>query len=139
MNEFLSILVGKEVDSSVIEQGFVGNNPYTAGCHIKAQAVCSISTGVVIAVDRDPKDSTWCVTVEVDSKRWVRYCYLSGARVIVGAKISVYDPVGYPYKNKMRLEYCTAEKTQFPVRILNKQLYKTDPTPIIFGNGALEG
>lgn len=137
MNEFLSILLGRPVDSSVIIQGFVGNTSYTAGCNINAQSVYSVSTGTVLAVDRDPKDSTWCVTVEVDSKHWIRYCHLSGSMVLVGRKLDVYTPIGYAYKNTMRLEYCTSDNTQFPVRILNKQLYKTDPTPIIFGNGAL--
>ena len=45
----------------------------------------------------------------------------------------------YGYKGKMRLEYCTSDQSQFPVRILSRQLYKHDPTPIIFGQILLTG
>ena len=139
MNVTLSTLTGTNVENprSVIDQGFVGNSQSTAGCFIKTQAVYSICNGVVLAVEQDPKDSTWGVTVEADSKHWVRYCCLSAAKVLVGGKISVYDSIGYANKGIMRLEYCTSEKSQFPVRVLNKQLYKCDPTPIIFGVGNL--
>lgn len=135
MNKTLSTLTGTTVDNprSVIDQGFVGNSQYTAGCFIKTHKVYSISSGIVLSVSQDPKDSTWGVTIEVTSKQWIRYCCLGATSVLVGRKISTYDVIGYANRGVMRLEYCTSDKTQFPVRVLDKQLYKTDPTPIIFG------
>lgn len=139
MNKVLSILVGKEVDESVIEQGFIGSSQQSAGCFINAQAVFSICNGTVLSVDRDPRTDSWDVTVEVDSQHWIRYCNLSGTVVRAGTEISIYDSIGYGYKNLMRLEYCTAEKSAFPVRILSNQLYKQDPAPILFGDNIIYG
>lgn len=132
MNKILSILSGHEVDESVIDQGFVGNSQQSAGCFIKTQMVNSISGGTIIATERDPKIGAWVVTVEIDSEHWIRYCYMSATKGIVGSDISQGDFIGYAYKGRIKLEYCTSEKSQFPVRILSKQLYKQDPTPIIF-------
>lgn len=131
----LSTLTGTKVTNprDVITQGYVGNSPASAGCYIKTQVVYSICNGTVLAVERDPNTSTWCVTVWVDSQSWVRYCGLSATNVLVGASISEHSTIGYAYKNIMRFEYCTATKSQFPVRVSNKQLYKCDPTPILFG------
>lgn len=132
MNKVLSILSGKEVDESVIDQGFVGNSQQTAGCFIKTQFVNSISEGVVLATEKDPKTNTWTVTVEIDTEHWIRYCNLSATTSISGRNISQGSFIGYPYKGLMRLEYCNSDKSQFPVRINNRQLYKQDPTPVIF-------
>lgn len=133
MNQVLSILTGKQVDSSVIDRGYCGNYQEYAGCYIKSDKVYSICNGVVLASEKDPKNDTYSVTVEVDSQCWVRYCYLSQVNVSAGAYLKLEDLVGYSTKNLTRLEYCTANESQFPVRILSKQLYKHDPTPIIFG------
>ena len=139
MNEILSILVGNEVDESVIEQGFIGSNQHNAGCFIKTTSVCSICNGLILSVARDPDNSTWSITVEVDPHHWVRYCNLGGTSMLVGKQVSVYDSIGYATKGLMRLEYCTDEKSQFPVRIGSRKLYKQDPTPIIFSNNILYG
>lgn len=133
MNEVLSTLTGHSVDESIIEQGFIGSNQQNAGCFIKAQSIHSICDGIVIAAEKDPSDSTWSVTVEIDNQHWVRYCRLCASSKFVGTKVAPNDLIGYPLNGLMRLEYCTADKSQFPVRILKNQLYKQDPTPIIFG------
>lgn len=131
----LSVLIGTEVKNptDVIHKGFTGNNSENAGCWIKAQNVNSICSGVVLAVEKDINSPTWCVTVEVDSQQWVRYCYLSGVKILVGATLSKGTSIGYAYKNLIRFEYCTSSKSQFPVRTTTKQLYKQDPTPVLFG------
>lgn len=133
--DLLSVLTDTKVDdlSKVIHQGYIGDSTHNAGCWINTQAVNSICEGVVLAVERDPKNATWVVTVEVNSQRWVRYCGLSAAKVLSGAKVERGTPIGYAYKNKMKFEYCTSSRTKFPVRILSKQLYKRDPSPILFG------
>ena len=133
-NEILSLLVGYNVidSSKVIEQGWMGSNQYNTGCLIKSTRVHSISDGTIIAVDKDPKTDTWSVTVEVSSQKWIRYCLLSATGTVPGMKVTADTVIGYGYKGKMRLEYCTSEKSEFPVRVLNHQLYKHDPTPILF-------
>ena len=140
MIEVLTTLTGIKVDNprSVIDRGFLGNSQETAGCLIKTFEVHSISKGTVLAIDRDPKHGTWCITVEVNSQRWVRYCSMASTKVSVGQTIFKDDFLGYGYKGMMQLEYCTATESQFPVRILSKQLYKHDPSPIIFGQEKLE-
>ena len=136
MNKVLSTLTGTKVDNpkSVIDQGFVGNSSATAGCLIKTNLVYSICTGTILAVGIDPSNNTLTITVEVSSQKWIRYCRLVVDELPdVGKQIQVGDFLGITHKGLMRLEYCTAEKSQFPVRELNYQLYKHDPTPIIFG------
>lgn len=132
MNEVLSMLTGTKVEdsSSIIDQGF---NSYNGGCTIKTFEVHSICNGTVLAVARDPHYNRWCITVEVNSQKWVRYCNLSAFKVTVGQSINENDLLGYGYKNMMRFEYCTPTESQFPVRTLDLQLYKQDPTPILFG------
>jgi len=134
-NSVLSMLVGRKLsdNESVIDQGYSGKNQATAGCFIKTQAVYSICKGTVLSVERDPNTSAWCVTVWVNSQQWVRYCYLSAVKVVVGTEISENTPIGYAYKNLMKFEYCTATKSKFPVRVSTKQLYKHDPTPVLSG------
>lgn len=140
MNLVLSNLTGKRVDdpTTVIEQGWVGSTEYNTGCLIKTSRVNSISSGVVIDIGQDPMDDTWSVTVELNPRLWVRYCRLLTVAVAVGQKLAVSDYIGAAYKSMMRLEYCTNKSSAFPVRALNKQLFKNDPTPIIFGSGNLE-
>ena len=140
MIEILSILTGRRINnpSSVIEQGFVGNSQFTAGCFIKSPKVYSICKGTVLAVEQDPINSTWTITVEVNSQKWVRYCCISSTNITAGSTLNQNDYIGDSYRGLMRLEYCTADKSQFPVRVLSKQLYKQDPTPIIFGQVNLE-
>lgn len=132
MNPTLSILSGHPVDNSVIDQGFVGNSQQTAGCFIKTLHVNSITTGTVLAVEKDPDTSSWIVTIEFDSSIWIRYCYLSATSCIVGKSVLPGTFIGNSYKGKIKLEYCTSEKSKFPVRIDSKQLYKHDPTFLIF-------
>ena len=133
-NDILSRLVGYNVtdSSKVIEQGWMGSNQYNTGCLIKITAVHSIYDGTVISVEKDPKNNTWSVTVEISSQKWVRYCLLSGVSAIVGTKIKATSLIGYGCNGHMRFEYCTTKKSDFPVRVLKQQLYKQDPTPILF-------
>lgn len=131
----LSQLLGRHVDSSsgVIARGYMGNNTHTAGCLINTNKVFSICTGIVLAVDTDPFNDTITVTVENNSSRWIRYCMLSSANVKVGQTLKISDLIGVGTKSTIQLEYCTSETSKFPVRYLSKQLYKHDPTPVIFG------
>ena len=135
MNDTLSLLAGKHVDNprDVIEQGWVGSSPYNTGCLIRTEEVHSICKGTVLSIDKDPKNNTWSITVEVNSQKWVRYCRMASFKVSIGQKLTFNDLLGFSNKGLMRLEYCTPEASQFPVRILKKQLFKHDPTPIIFG------
>ena len=139
MNEVLSTLVGIEVNepSQVIVQGWTVGDTAVTGCVIKLNKAHSICSGMVLAVEKDPKDNTWCVTVEVNSQRWVRYCHLSSAVSIVGQRLKLEDSIGFACNGTIRLEYCTADKSRFPVRIGSRQLYKQDPTPIVFGQEIL--
>ena len=132
MNLVLSLLSGKEVETNVIDQGFSGINQTTAGCFIKTEEVHSISQGTVIAVEQDPKNARWTVTVKLDDFQWFRYCNLSIVKVAVLQELDLEDFIGYSYKGIMRLEYCTTEESQFPVRLSTDQMYKQDPTSIIF-------
>lgn len=133
MNQVLSILTGKQVDSSVIDRGFCGTKQVNAGCYIKCDKVYSIYSGVILATEVDPETDTWSVTQEVNSQFWLRYCNLSKVNVSVGSNITLSNYIGDTTKGLVRLEYCNAESSSFPVRILSQQLYKQDPTPIIFG------
>lgn len=136
MNKVLSTLTGNIVNDpkSVIDQGFVGISAATAGCLIRTSIVHSICDGTVIASGVDPLNNTVTLTVEVTSQMWIRYCCLLEDNLpAVGQKVKESDYLGVTYKGLMRLEYCTATTSQFPVRELNRQLYKHDPTPIIFG------
>lgn len=139
MNDTLSLLTGNHVDNprEVIEQGWVGSVPYNTGCLIKTEEVHSICKGKVLAVDRDPKNNTWSITVEVNSQKWIRYCRMASFKVSVGQTLTFNDFLGFSNKGLMRLEYCTSETSQFPVRVLKRQLFKHDPTPIIFGIASL--
>ena len=136
MNKVLSTLVGNQVEnpSSVIEQGFSGNNSVTAGCLIRATSVYSICNGTVISTGIDPINDTLTITVEVNSQKWIRYCRLSPETLLnVGQKIQVGNFLGFAYDGLVRVEYCTSVPSKFPVRELHKQLYKHDPTPVLFG------
>jgi hypothetical protein len=137
----LSTLTGLNVTNprSVIDQGFVGNNTETACCKIKTSGVYSICDGTVIAVERSPLDSTWTITVEVDSQLWLRYCGLRTTGLLTGVSLHSTELVGYPYNSLLRFEYCTSAVSKFPVRVATRQLYKQDPTPILFGQIPLDG
>lgn len=139
MNEVLSTLTGVRIDNPrmAIEQGYIGNSANTAGCYIRTSPIYSICKGVVLSAGKDPKNNTWCITIEVNSQRWIRYCNLASCKQRAGQTIKKDDFIGYAYRGKMRLEYCTSEESQFPVRESNKQLYKHDPSPIIFGQEIL--
>jgi len=134
MNITLSTLTGTTVEDvrSILVRGFMGVSTDTANCLIRASSVYSICSGVILAIDRSFKTDDWCVTVEVDSQRWIRYCGLSSTGVLVGQQLVKGTLVGYGNKGTMQLEYCTSNKSLFPVRLLGRQLYKHDPTPIIF-------
>ena len=133
--DVLSTLTGMTIKDprSVIDQGYVGSDPLTANCLIRTFEVHSICRGVVLAVEQEPKYNHWCVTVEVDSRRWVRYRSLASAKVKAGQTVTKDTFIGYGYKGMVRFEYCTDQQSQFPVRILEKQLYKQDPSPVLFG------
>ena len=130
MNEILNILTGQSDTANVIEQGF---NAYTTGCLIKTKNVYNICKGLVWAIEKDPRDSNWVVTIQTAPNTLIRYAKLSSVDVSIGDRLNISDSIGLAYKGIMRLEYCNSNKSQFPVRILNRQLYKHDPSPIIFG------
>lgn len=135
----LSTLTGLTIKDprSVIDRGFIGNSVTTANCLMKTFEVHSICNGTVLAVEQEPKTNHWCVTVGVNSQQWVRYCGLANSKVKVGQSISIDTFIGYGYKGLMRFEYCTPKTSQFPVRVLNQQFYKQDPSPILFGQEQL--
>lgn len=130
----LSLLLNTSITNpaSVIKQGWSVSTQAMTGCLIKANKVYSISNGVVISIEQDPINDEWSVTVEVTSQKWVRYCLLKSSDLNVGQGIKSSDFVGITANGKVRLEYCTNVNSSFPVRIMSKQLYKHDPTPIIF-------
>lgn len=136
MNDVLTILTGTDVANpqSVIDQGFVGINATTAGCYVKTTSVYCIFSGRVIYVGTDPlMHNNFTVITEIDAHHWICYCNLSKCNISVGAEVTIRDFIGYAADGIMRLDYCTDHQSQFPVRVGVKQLYKHDPTPIIFG------
>lgn len=140
MNEVISLLLNKQVDNpgEVIDRGFNGSNSSTAGCLINASKVYSMSAGTILAVEKDIQKATWTITVEIDSQCWVRYCLLSEVKVEAGQIVDKAQLLGIGYKNLMQFEYCTTEESDCPVRILEMQLYKQDPTPILLGPDDLD-
>ena len=133
--DVLSTLTGLTIKEprTVIDRGFIGNDQATANCLIKTFDIYSICKGLVLAVEQEPKTNHWCVTVETAPQKWIRYRSMASAKVKVGQSISKDTFVGYGYKGMMRFEYCNSKQSQFPVRILDKQLYKQDPSSILFG------
>lgn len=131
----LSILVGHTVKdpNTVIIQGWHGSRPFMTGCLVHTDNAYSICAGKVIDIGSDDKNDLYSVTVEYDYVTWVRYCLLQDYHVSVGDTIIANTLIGTPFKKSLRFEYCNANVTDFPVRLLHRQLYKHDPTPIIFG------
>lgn len=136
MNIVLSVLTHSDVQNArdVIVQGFLGNSTGTANCAIKTTEVYSICMGAVVAVGEDIKKRTYTVTVELDSQHWIRYSNLKQCCIEVGDNIDIETHIGTASGNLVRLEYCTAKESQFPVREGGRELYKQDPTPIIFNS-----
>jgi len=130
----LEILTGMKVNNprDIIDRGFIGNSSDTAGCLLKTFEVHSICKGIVISIDYENK-GTWCITVEVNSQRWIRYCGLASVKIKSGQTLFTGDFLGYGYRGMMQLEYCTSDVNSYPVRLASKQLYKHDPSPVIFG------
>ena len=141
MNEILSTLVGRTVENprTVILQGFRGKSTDTAGCLMNASTVYSICNGSVLDVGKNPKTDTWCVTVEAGVSCWIRYNGLSSTGVFSGQEIAKGAFIGFGNNGTMQLEYCTGEKSDYPVRLSGAQLYKHDPTPIIFSKNNILG
>lgn len=134
VNTTLSNMTGQTVTdtSKFIIQGWC--TPYTTGCLINIDNVYSICSGTVIDIGKDDKNDLYSVTVEYNYQTWVRYCLLKSYNVKLGEKIVTTNKIGNAYKNKLRFEYCTVEQSNFPIRVSTRQLYKHDPTPVIFGN-----
>ena len=134
MMPVLSALVGKDIENprTVIEQGFRGKSTETAGCLMRVNTAYSICEGTVIAVGKSVLNNTWCVTISIGTDRWIRYCNLLSTGVLVSKNIKKGDFIGYGTDGYIQFEYCTAEKSNYPVRLLGTQLYKHDPTPILF-------
>jgi len=134
MNLVLSTLTGNVVEdtSQVIVQGYLGNSTGTANCAIKTDDVYSISTGLIIALGEDPKKKTQTLTVQADTQHWIRYSNLKECIRKVGEHIDVQSYIGKASGQLVRLEYCTAKESQFPVREWGITLYKQDPTYLIF-------
>ena len=139
INDVLSNLTGLTIkdSSNIIIQGWHGSPPFNTGCLIHTDNVYSICSGLVIGIGEDDKNNLYSVTVEYNSQIWVRYCLLSSYNVKVGDNIVTTDKIGKPYKNTLRFEYCTSERSDFPIRISNQQLYKHDPSPVVFGQAIL--
>ena len=131
----LSILTGGTVrdPNSVIIQGWHGGRPFMTGCLINTSVAHSICSGKVIDIGTDDKNDLYSVTIEYNSVTWVRYCLLQTCKVSVGDVITLNTVIGIPYKKSLRFEYCNDIVTDFPVRLLQRQLYKHDPTPVLFG------
>lgn len=131
MNPVLSLLTGKNIEDPrlVIMQGFAGKSSETANCKMKVSTAFSICDGTILSID---KSDTWCVTIDMGVSHWIRYQNLSSTGVLVGQRIHKGDFIGYGDKGFIRLEYCTGEKSNYPVRLKGFQLYKHDPTPILF-------
>lgn len=135
--EVLSMLTGETImdSSNVIEQGWHDSQPFMTGCLIKTSNVYSICPGIVINIGVDDKNNLYSVTVEYDSQTWVRYCMLGNVSVNVGDSVEFQTKIGTSHKNLIRFEYCTPEVSNFPVRELTSQLYRQDPTPVLFSDG----
>ena len=138
-NQVLSTLTGITVKSpdQVINQGWHGSQPFMTGCLINTVNVFSVCAGLVIDIGVDDKNNLYSVTVEYNSALWVRYCLLKSCNVAVGDRISVGQKVGITHSRLLRFEYCNKDISDFPVRVSNNQLYKHDPTPILFGQELL--
>lgn len=134
MNDALSTLVGMTVNDprTVIVRGFAGKSTETANCLIKASSVYSICRCKILAITQSPRNDGWCVTTYISADRWVRYCGLSSVGVLNNQIIDKGTLIGYGTNGQMQLEYCTPEKSNYPVRMLGTQLYKHNPTSIIF-------
>ena len=141
MIESLSILVGRDIETPglVLLRGFAGKDSDTANCLIKAYSVFSFCNGTVMFVSQNPDDDTWGVTVNVGTDKWVRYCGLSSVDVSVNKVLSKGTFIGYGNNGKMQLEYCTAEPTEYPVRLRGIQLYKHNPAPLLFATSRILG
>ena len=109
------------------------------GCLIKTSVAYSVCEGVVIGIGQDDKNGLYSVTVEYDYLTWVRYCLLDSYEVSIGDTVAKGTKIGKAYKNNIRFEYCTDIVSDFPIRNLNRQLYKQDPTPILFGQEIVSG
>ena len=140
MNTVLSALTKTNVTnpSEIIIQGYLGNSTGTANCAIKATDIYSISSGLIIALGEDPKKHTFTLTVQADAQHWIRYSNLKQCKRKVGEYIDVESYIGVASGNLVRLEYCTTQESQFPVRELGVTLYKQDPTYLIFAPRAYE-
>jgi hypothetical protein len=138
MNIILSALLNKSIDNprDVIIQNWKGSPSYVTGCLIKGDSIYSICNGQVLAISQDDK-SLWGVTIQYNSQVWIRYCLLNDYNVSVGQYVYTHDLIGRSSNNMMRLEYCTPDISNFPVREIDIQMYKHDPTPIIFGPSLL--
>ena len=134
----LSILTGlTDINiSKVIKQGWHGGRPFVTGCLINTDNVYSVCQGVVIGIGKDD-NNLYSVTVEYNSQLWVRYCLLKSYSISIGERVLLNTKIGNAYKNTLRFEYCTANKSDFPIRVLNRQLYKHDPAPVLFGQELL--
>ena len=135
----LSILTGKTVTdpAQVIKQGWHGGPPYMTGCLINTDNVFSICHGIVIGVGKYEKDGLYSITVEYNYLTWVRYCLLDTYNVSVGDTVELHTKIGTAHNGVIRFEYCTSKKSDFSVRNLSRQLYKQDPTPVLFGQELL--
>lgn len=135
----LSTLTGTNVitTNQVINQGWHGSQPFMTGCLINTQDAYSVCSGLVIDIGIDDKNNLYSVTVEYNSVLWVRYCLLSKCYVAIGDNVTLGTKIGTTFKRLLRFEYCNKDVSDFPVRINTKQLYKHDPTPILFGQELL--
>lgn len=135
IGDILSTIVGASLSDSskVVIQGWHDSPPYLTGTLISASSVYSMSTGVVIAVGQDDKNDLYSVTVEYNYVTWFRYCLLKTCEVNVGDTVAIGTKIGTTSKDTLRFEYCSQAPSDFPMRALGRQLYKQDPTPILFG------
>lgn len=135
IGDILSTLVGTPISdtSAVVLQGWHDSPPYLTGTLIRAASVYSMSTGVVISIGQDDKNNLYSVTIEYNYVTWFRYCLLKTCDIHVGDHVGIGTKIGTASKNTLRFEYCNQVQSDFPMRALGRQLYKQDPTPILFG------
>lgn len=123
--------------ADIILQGFTsGDSGAMTGLLVSIDTVYSITEGTVISVDRD-FDGLWVVTVMYAPDKLIRYCLLDSTSLALGTRVIPTDKIGTAHRGKLRLEYCTTEKSQFPVRISDTTYYKQDPMIIMDGSAQL--
>lgn len=134
----LSVLLNTKIidDDMYIEKHWCETPPYNTGMNIKGNNVYSICPGTVLYVGKD-LNNIYTVNVSVNMNQIIRYCNLKSVDVTSGDVIDMNDPIGVAHKY-VHFEYCTSEKSNWPVRINNIQYYKHNPEGLLDGSTKLK-